>query len=76
MDENVTVNLNELKAKEIIYANSDPLCTIGDLMEDSQNVYEFLVKLTGEKAASIRSTRTSPFLHFWPKNAPFCLEIP
>ena len=64
-DNDLEVDLVELRAKEISYPNSGPLCTIGDLIADPKNAFAFLLKLTGETGGHVDHLHSSPFFSFW-----------
>ena len=64
-DNALEVDLVELRAKEISYPNSGPLCTIGDLMTHPKNAFAFLLRLTGETGPKIQRLHSSPFFSVW-----------
>ena len=64
-DNDLEVDLVELRAKEISYPNSGPLCTIGDLIAHPKNAFAFLLRLTGETGGQVQAVRSSPFFSFW-----------
>ena len=56
----LTVELEDVRAKVISYPNSGPLCTVGELIADAENVYYFLQRLIGENCRS-------SFFKLWPR---------
>ena len=64
-DNDLEVDLVELRAKEISYPNSGPLCTIGDLIAHPKNAFAFLLMLTGETGGRVRHLHSSPFFSVW-----------
>ena len=64
-DNDLEVDLVELRAKEISYPNSGPLCTIGDLIAHPKNAFAFLLRLTGETGGHVQVVRSSPFFDIW-----------